>query len=209
MTGSTVLMTGFIIFFARICDVSFGTVRTIVTVQGRTVTAFFMAVFEVTIWVLVINAVIGQMDEQPLLVIFYALGYATGNVVGIKVEEKLAFGLSIVRVFCKNSGNAIAGSIRSFGQPVTMFVGEGMQGPVCELYIACRRKDLQRIINEIRKEDDQAFYVVEQAKTMNRVLPSVAASPSKWPMGGMPGNMWRSALRPQPSAIPAARTQGL
>ena len=206
MTGSTVLMTGLLIFFARICDVSFGTVRTIVTVQGRTVIAFIMAVFEVTIWVLVINAVIGQMDDQPLLVIFYALGYATGNVVGIKVEERLAFGLSIIRVFSKSSGTAIADSIRSCGQPVTMFVGEGMQGPVCELYIACRRKDLNWIVNEIKNQDPQAFYVVEQAKTMNRVLPSVTASPANWPMGGVPGHLWRSAFRPQASSVPAVRS---
>ena len=193
MTGSTVLMTGILIFFARICDVSFGTVRTIVTVQGRTVTAFFLAVCEIIIWVLVINAVIGQMNQQPVLVIFYALGYATGNVVGIKVEARLAFGLAIVRVFCKDSGQAIAQNLRAFGQPVTMFVGEGMQGPVCELYIACRRKDLQKILNEIQKTDDQAFYVVEQARTMNKVVPWVAS-----PFSGWPKNSPHTGMMPSP-----------
>ena len=34
MFDTHILLTGMVIFFARICDVSIGTVRTIVTVQG-------------------------------------------------------------------------------------------------------------------------------------------------------------------------------
>ena len=182
MFESSVLMTGVLIFFARICDVSIGTVRTIVTVQGRTVIAFVLAVFEIIIWILVASTVIGQVKDQPVLVIFYAFGYATGNVVGIKVEARLAFGLTILRVICRESGDKIASTLRDFGQPVTKFMGEGMKGPVCELYIACRRKDLKWIIDEIQKIDNQAFFVVEQARAMNKILRPVTT-----PLGG-----WRA-----------------
>jgi uncharacterized protein YebE (UPF0316 family) len=81
MVAPSVLVTGVIVFLARICDVSIGTVRTIATVQGRTVIAFGLAIFEITIWVLVAGTVINQIREQPVLVVFYACGYATGNVV--------------------------------------------------------------------------------------------------------------------------------
>ena len=40
------LLIAFLIFVARIGDVSIGTVRTIVTVQGRSVVAFSLAIFE-------------------------------------------------------------------------------------------------------------------------------------------------------------------
>ena len=40
----------FFIFVARIGDVSIGTVRTIVTVQGRRVLAFSLAIFELHIF---------------------------------------------------------------------------------------------------------------------------------------------------------------
>lgn len=182
MFETSVLMTGVLIFFARICDVSIGTVRTIVTVQGRTLIAFCLAVFEIIIWILVASTVIGQVKDQPILVIFYAFGYATGNVVGIKVEERLAFGLTILRVICRDSAMAIASKLRDASQPVTIFQGEGMRGPVWELYIACRRKDLKWIIDEIQKIDDQAFFVVEQAKSMNKILRPVTT-----PLGG-----WRA-----------------
>ena len=59
-----ILLTGMVIFFARIIDVSIGTVRTIVTVQGRTIIAFFLAIVEITIWILVASTVINQVKEQ-------------------------------------------------------------------------------------------------------------------------------------------------
>ncbi len=182
MPDPSILMTGVFVFFARICDVSIGTVRTIVTVQGRSVLAFILAVCELTIWILVASTVIGQVKEQPILIIFYAFGYATGNVIGIKVEAKLAFGLIILRVICRESAKTIAQTLRDAGQPVTVFTGEGLKGPVWELYIACRRKDLKWLIAEVQKIDKEAFYVVEQARSMSKVLRPVTT-----PLGG-----WRS-----------------
>jgi hypothetical protein len=38
------------------------------------------------------------------------------------------------------------------GQPVTVFQGEGMQGPVDELYVACRRRDLKQILEIVNEE---------------------------------------------------------
>jgi uncharacterized protein YebE (UPF0316 family) len=95
------LAIGFLIFFARICDVSIGTVRTIVTVQGRSVVAFFLAIFELLIWITVVSTVIHKIKDQPVLALFYAFGYATGNVVGIAVERKIALGIIVLRVFTR------------------------------------------------------------------------------------------------------------
>ena len=95
MFESHILLTGALVFVARICDVSIGTVRTIVTVQGRTVIAFCLAVFEISIWITIVSTVIHQVKDNPVLIAFYAFGYATGNVVGIIMERKIAFGTTI------------------------------------------------------------------------------------------------------------------
>lgn len=179
ITDPTVLMTGLAVFIARIFDVSIGTVRTIVTVQGRTTIAFILAVFEVTIWITVVSAVITQVKEVPVLVIFYSLGYATGNVVGIIVEKRLAFGMIILKIFSLTSGREMAKVFRDKGQPVTTFAGEGKTGPVLELYLACRRRDLKWMIPQIHKIDSNAFYVVEQARDVSKVL-----RPVMTPLGG-------------------------
>ncbi|WP_319524476.1 DUF5698 domain-containing protein [uncultured Desulfosarcina sp.] len=182
MVDTQILLTGVLVFLARICDVSIGTIRTIVTVQGRTAIAFVLAIFEITIWVTVAGTVINQIKDQPLLVVFYAFGYATGNVVGIMVERKLAFGTTILRIITRTAGEEMAAHLREKGQPVTVFNGEGMQGPVHELYIACRRRDLKWILPEVRQIDPKLFYVIEQARDMSKVLKPVYS-----PLGG-----WRS-----------------
>lgn len=182
MFDANVLLTGIVVFAARICDVSIGTIRTIVTVQGRTAIAFGLAIFEITIWISVASTVINQIKEHPLLVIFYAFGYATGNVVGIMVERKLAFGTTILRVITRDAGPEIADYLRSKGQPVTVFRGEGMRGPVNELYIACRRRDLKWILPVVQRIDPKLFYVIEQARDMSKVF-----KPLYSPIGG-----WRA-----------------
>ena len=179
MLDSQILLTGIVIFFARICDVSIGTVRTIVTVQGRTTIAFTLAIFEIIIWVTVASTVINQISDKPLLVIFYAFGYATGNVVGIMVERRLAFGTTILRIITPDQGPAIAAHLRENGQPVTIFHGEGKHGPVNELYIACRRRDLKWILPAVRCIDPKVFYVIEQARDMSKVYRPICS-----PLGG-------------------------
>ena len=183
MLEAHILLTGLLVFVARICDVAIGTIRTIVTVQGRTVIAFVLAIFEITIWVTVAGTVINQIKDQPLLVVFYAFGYATGNVVGIMVERKLAFGATILRITTRTAGSDIATHLRQKGQPVTIFQGEGMQGPVHQLYIACRRKDLKWMLPDVQRIDPKVFYVIEQARDMSKVLKPIYSPIGGWRAG--------------------------
>ena len=160
--------TGLLIFAARIADVSIGTVRVIVTVQGRSVIAFFLGICELLIWITVVSTVIHKIDIQPILALFYAFGFATGNVVGISLERKLALGFIILRVITRTAGKSLAERIRAKGQPVTVFRGEGMRGPVDELYIACRRRQLQRILEDVKAEDPDGFYITEMARDVSK-----------------------------------------
>jgi uncharacterized protein YebE (UPF0316 family) len=165
-----ILQTGILIFFARVCDVSLGTVRTILTVQGRSVLAFFFGLFEVLIWISIVSTVVLHIKESPVLVLFYGFGYATGNVVGILVERKLAFGLMVLRVITADTGQKMAERLRNRGLAVTLFFGEGMNGTVTELYMAVRRKDLPWILDLVKEEDPCAFYITEQARDVSKSL---------------------------------------
>jgi uncharacterized protein YebE (UPF0316 family) len=179
------LLTGTLIFLARICDVSLGTIRTLVTVQGRSVVAFSLAIFEILIWISVVSTVVQQVGSQPILAVFYALGFATGNIVGIAVERRIALGFMVLRVFTRTAGRVITDRLRAMGQPVTVFQGEGMQGPVEELYIACRRRNLKKLLEIITTEDPDAFYITEMAREVCR-----SAGPFSSESGG-----WRSVFK--------------
>jgi uncharacterized protein YebE (UPF0316 family) len=170
MFETHILLTGVLIFLARICDVSVGTVRTIVTVQGRSVIAFFLAICELLIWITVISTVVNQIHGHPILALFYAVGFASGNVVGIAVERKLALGVTILRVITRTAGIPLAERIRKTGQAVTVFHGEGMRGPVDELYIACRRRDLKHLLDTVKEEDPEAFYITEMARDIRKAV---------------------------------------
>ena len=179
------LIIGFLIFLARIGDVSIGTVRTLMTVQGRSVVSFFLSIFELLIWITVVSTVIHKIKDQPVLALFYAFGYATGNVVGITVERKIALGTIVLRVFTRTAGTQIAHRLRNMGQPVTIFRGEGMRGPVDELYIAGRRRNLKTMLKVVKEEDPAAFYITEMARDVRK-----AVRPSFFQFTG-----WRSVFK--------------
>jgi len=180
MMNMNILITGLLIFLARICDVSLGTIRTIVTVQGRTGVAFVLGFLEILIWITVVSAVVHKIKELPILALFYALGFATGNVVGIMVERKIAFGFIVLRVITRDAGKTIADRLRKLGQMVTTFVGEGMFGPVTELYIVCRRRDLKWILPIVKEEDPETFYIIEQARDVSKVLRPIYQPVTGW-----------------------------
>ncbi|MFH1681609.1 MAG: DUF5698 domain-containing protein [Candidatus Eisenbacteria bacterium] len=165
----TTLLLGVVVFFARVLDVSVGTMRTISIVQGKTRNAFFLGLIEVSVWLAVVAAVVNKVMEQPILGVFYAFGFSTGNVVGIKIERRLAFGHTVFRVITPEHGEEMAVAVRAAGFPVTTFVGQGMAGPVTELYIVCRRRDLKRLVPIVLDVDPSAFYITEQAGSVSKL----------------------------------------
>lgn len=177
-----ILITGFVIFLARIVDVSLGTMRTIAIVQGRLKTSFVLGFVEITVWILVIAKVLREVMENPVLVIFYAGGFATGTVVGMLIERKVALGYTALRVFIPATMKGAAATIREAGYLVTVFNGEGVSGPVTELYIVCRRKELKEAIGLVKKAAPDAFYVVESGTScdVSRVIHPFMQQPTGW-----------------------------
>ena len=174
------LLMGILIMLARVTDVSMGTFRTISIVHGRTVTAFFLGFFEISLWLVVISALLDEIMAKPILAVFYALGFSTGNVVGIKLEKKLAIGYVILRVISCENGGKMAAAIRETGHPVTIFRGEGQYGPVIELYIVCRRRELAEVLDTVKRVEPEAFYVTEQVGDVNKVIRPVMPNATGW-----------------------------
>ena len=166
LINSIVLTTGLLIFIARVIDVTLGTMRTLSTIQGKTQLAFLLGLTEVSIWLFVISAVVKSISENPILGLFYALGFATGNVVGILLERKIAFGHVNLRIITTQNGKMMASKVRELGYPVTSFHGEGLSGPVMELYILCRRRDLGRIVKFVQEIEPDVFFVSEPVGVM-------------------------------------------
>lgn len=172
--------TGLLIFCSRIVDVSLGTLRTISIVQGRKWMAFWLGFFEVILWLIVISAVIHRIQDNPVLGIFYAFGFAAGNMVGIELEHWLAMGHIILRVISREHSKELTACIRVNGFSVTVFHGEGKDGPVDELYIVCRRRDLKPLLRLVQDIAPDAFYVTEQAGAVSKIYRPVMQQVTGW-----------------------------
>jgi len=168
------------IFVARVADVSLGTLRTIAIVHGRTLMAFWLGFFESAIWLLVVSGIVQSVHEQPLLGLVYALGFATGNIVGIKVEKLIAIGHLMMRAISRKNSKKIAQELRRQGYRVTSFTGEGKSGPVTELYIVCRRREIKKLLKVILGLDPDAFYVTEQAGAVSNVCRPIMQPVTGW-----------------------------
>lgn len=180
----SVWLLGLGIFVARVADVSAGTMRTIAIVSGRTLTAFFLGLIEISVWLVVISAVITQIADEPLLGVFYALGFSVGNVAGIKLEKHLALGHVTILTISPQSSLAMAQALRAAGYAATTFTGQGKDGPVIGLLLACRRRDAQKAIDIITDLDPDAFYVADQASHVSKVYGPL-----------VPSTGWRAVLK--------------
>ena len=91
----------FVIFFGRIIDVSLGTLRIIFVSKGEKYIAPIIGFFEVLIWIVVISEIFSRANDVTAY-LSYAAGYASGNFIGILIEQKIAFGI----LLCREIGRA-------------------------------------------------------------------------------------------------------
>ncbi len=145
-----------IIFFARITDVSMGTIRMILLVKGHRKIAAVIGFFEVMIYLIVLGKVVGNINK-PLLIIAYCLGYASGNFVGSKLEEKLSIGRLLVQIIVKEISCGIVDTLRNAGFGVTIFEGEGMDGSSYMLNVITERKKVRELKEIVNNQDCGAF----------------------------------------------------
>ena len=98
------------IFLARICDVSIGTIRIIFVSKGNKKIAPILGFFEVLIWITAISKIMQNLDNY-VNYFAYAAGFATGNFVRYDDRGKLAMGIQMIRIITHQSGIELAQSI--------------------------------------------------------------------------------------------------
>jgi uncharacterized protein YebE (UPF0316 family) len=147
------------IFLARVSDVTLSTVRILMIMRGRSVTAAIVGFFEVTIYILALSRVIGTLNE-PVRLVVYALGFATGNFIGSRVEEHLALGFSTAQVISLDKAEELSERMRDRGFGVTVIEGCGREGTHQILHVLLKRRDMPCFLTIIREVDPQAFVTV-------------------------------------------------
>jgi len=156
-----------LIFCSRIMDVSLGTLRIIFVSRGRKFIAPILGFFEVFIWLVVITNIMAHASNLACY-IAYAAGFATGNLVGITLEEKLALGILSVRIFaCDDNVEMLTQKLTEKGFGVTMIKASGKISDTDILHCIIRRKEYNDIVGLIKEIDDSIFYYAEELKHVN------------------------------------------
>lgn len=167
LTSPQAWLTAGFIFCLRVLDMSLDTMRVLFVMRGRKQFAWIFGFFQALIFVAAISSVLADLNN-PLNLIGYAGGFATGNVLGMFIEERLAIGHILVNIVSPRRGSAIAENLRNNGYAVTEIPARGKDGMVTLLNVSVLRKNVEpvrRLVNDI---DQQAFITAEDVRPVRR-----------------------------------------
>lgn len=166
------LILPIMIFCARIMDVSLDTIRIVMVAKGQRRIAPFLGFFEILIWLIAISTIMKHLDNWVCYV-FYAGGFATGNYIGIRIEEKLAVGIVQLQIITGINASELISALKQAGYGITHHLAEGGASNqfVSVIYSIVRRNDLDKVIAIIRQYNTDAFYSVGDVRFVNKKLP--------------------------------------
>jgi len=154
-----------LIFCLRVTDVSMATVRVLLIVRNAKWLVPIIGFFEVTLWVFAVSAVVQNLTSTFHL-IGYAGGFATGNFVGMLIEERLALGLATMRTMVKQGGAELAAALRDAGFAVTEQTGRGRDGEVEVLYSVISRRKVAPYVDVVERLAPDSFLVVDEPRAV-------------------------------------------
>ncbi len=154
------------IFFARILDVSLGTLRTVITVKGKSLYASLVGFIEIFVWFLIVKEALNTDETSIWIAISYSLGFATGTFIGSILSQKLITGNLSVQIITDKAYPDMVNTLRNEGYGVTVMNVEGKnkEEEKYMLFIEINNKSLNHLQHLVKKIDSDAFMVVNETK---------------------------------------------
>jgi len=148
------------IFTCRVVDVSLGTIRLLLLVRGKRVQAALVGFFEVLVFIHALGRVVGHIDN-PVKLLAYASGFASGCILGSLLEEKITTGYQTVHVVLPQvKADTLTCRLREAGFGVTVVPAAGREGIHSMVMMTLERKALPAALSLIGSESPDAFITV-------------------------------------------------
>ena len=157
----------FLIFMARVIDVSMGTVRVIFVSRGLKYLAPVVGFFEILIWLLAIGQIMKNLSN-PACYIAYAGGFAMGNYVGICIAGKLSLGVVLIRVVTKKDALPLIEHLKSENYGVTSVDGYGTLGKIKVIFTIVPRREVKKVVQFVKRFNPNAFYSIEEVSFVEK-----------------------------------------
>ncbi len=162
-----VIQPALLIFSLRIIDVSLYTMRFMMVMRGRKALAWVFAICQALVYVTAVASVITDIGNWAK-VVGYAAGFATGNVVGMLIEQRLAIGFSHLRIVSPGYGIEIAEELRNAGFGVTEISGQGKDGMVEMISCSVQRRKTNQALAIVDRIDQDAYVTVENIRSISK-----------------------------------------
>lgn len=171
------ILIPFLVFFARVMDVSIGTLRIVFVSRGDKVIAPLLGFFETLIWLLAVGQVMNNVTNIAGYLSFGA-GYAAGNYIGLLLEERLAMGQVVIRTIIPNHADELSNALRLENFRVTQVDARGKDGKTQIVFMIVPRKQTEHVLKIINQFNPGAFYSIEDIRTTSMHMGVSGARPS-------------------------------
>ena len=157
-----ILIAALSMFLLRLLDQTLGTLRILYVNKGKPLFGAILGFIESAIWIVAISQVIQDLND-PFLIFGYALGFAAGTIMGSYIENTIAIGDIVVRIFVPKDSDSekVAEELRTNGLGVTIINGEGMQGEVTIAWCVTPRKRLKEVMKIVSVITPDAYVTTE------------------------------------------------
>ena len=152
-----------LIFIARLSDVTLGTLRNIFISRGFKKIVPIVGFFEVLIWLIAMKQVMSRADNF-VCYFAWAGGFAMGTYVGMRIEERLALGMQVIRIITSEISEKLINALRDANHGITIVDAQGAIGPVKMIFSIVQRKYLKEVVEIIEKNQPNAFYSIEDVR---------------------------------------------
>ncbi len=161
--GIAVVYELLFLFFARTIDMCLGTIRQVLVIRGQRWAAGIIGFFEIIVFTLALGLVVGAGTDLYRLLAF-ALGFGAGIVLGVTIEDTLAFGYRLMLVTVDKGDEWIATELRDLGHPVTVMNAAGFEGSKVVLSMMMQRRRAREVAARIVERIPSAFVVSTEPK---------------------------------------------
>ncbi|MEM0492587.1 MAG: DUF2179 domain-containing protein [Candidatus Thermoplasmatota archaeon] len=158
-----------LIFASRLLDVSLGTIRIIFISRGIKYIAPIIGFIEINIWLLAIGQIVQNLNNIACS-IAYAGGFATGNLLGMIIEEKLSVGMALLKIITRHKDKEIIEYLKNEKYGITIHNADGLNGPVKIIETVIKRQDLKKIIKKLEEIHPHIFYIVEDVRSVGEAI---------------------------------------
>ncbi len=157
------------IFIARVSDVTLATVKLMFVVNNARRFAAILGFFEALITILALSRIMQDASNMAAYVM-YAAGFSAGTYIGMRIEEKLAYGSVIIRIISKKIPDALLHHLSENQYRYSMVDANDQSGNTQILFTVCKRSRVGTFLKNLESIAPEALYTIEGVKQVSHDL---------------------------------------